>query len=85
MLLGGATIGLKLAIEAKRLYVDKLLERKNVVACGVGFKESEGQISDEPCVIVGVSKKVPKAQLTPDDLVPILYELWASVCLVQVH
>ena len=66
----GAEIGLKLALEAKRLYVDSLLQRKNVVACGVGFKESEGQITNEPCVIVGVSHKVPKAQLTPDDLVP---------------
>jgi hypothetical protein len=70
MLLGGATIGLKLALNAKRLYVDSLLERRNVVACGIGFKESEGRVTDEPCVIVGVTHKVPKAQLTPDDLVP---------------
>jgi hypothetical protein len=70
MLMGGATIGLKLALEAKRLYVDSLLKRRNVVACGVGFKESEGQVSEEPCVIVGVTRKVPRAQLTPDDLVP---------------
>ena len=67
---GGVEIGLRLAVEAKRHYVDSLLKRKNVVACGVGFKESEGEITDEPCVVVGVSHKVPKAQLTPDDLIP---------------
>jgi hypothetical protein len=70
MLLGGATIGVKLAIEAKRRYVDTLLQRKNVVACGVGFKESEGTVTEEPCIVVGVRQKVPKAQLAPDDLVP---------------
>jgi hypothetical protein len=70
MLLGGASIGVKLAIEAKRRYVDSLLQRRNVVACGVGYKESEGTITDEPCIVVGVSHKVPKAQLAEEDLVP---------------
>jgi hypothetical protein len=70
MLMGGASIGLKLALEAKRLYVDSLLQRKNVVACGVGFKESEGTVSEEHCIVVGVTEKVPVAQLAPEDLVP---------------
>ena len=61
---------LKAAVEAKRQHADTLLSRQNVVACGVGFKESEGQWSDEPCVVVSVTHKVPKAQLSPDDLVP---------------
>jgi len=61
---------LKAAVEAKRQHVDALLGRLNVVACGVGFKESEGQWSEEPCVVVSVTRKVPKAQLSPDDLVP---------------
>lgn len=70
MFVGGATVGLRLALEVKRRHVDSLLGRKNVVACGVGFKESGGTLSEEPCVVVGVSKKVDAAQLAPEDLVP---------------
>jgi S1-C subfamily serine protease len=71
MLIQGAFSGdLEPAIEAKRLYASNLLHRQNVVACGVGLKESEGQLLNEPCVIVSVTHKVPKAQLSPDDLVP---------------
>ena len=61
---------LKTAVQAKRQYASNLLSRRNVVACGVGFKESEGQLSDEPCVVVSVTRKLPKAQLSPEDLVP---------------
>ena len=57
-------------IEEKRRNVAYLLNRKNVVACGVGFKESEGRITDEPCVVVSVAKKVPEAQLSLADIVP---------------
>lgn len=61
---------LQLAIQVKRQNRDYLLGRRNVVACGVGFKESGGEITDEPCVVVSVTKKMPEAQLTPADIVP---------------
>jgi hypothetical protein len=61
---------LKPVIEEKRRNLAYLLSRKNVVACGVGFKESEGRITDEPCVVVSVTKKVLEAQLSPADIVP---------------
>lgn len=61
---------LKQVIEEKRRNLAYLLSRKNVVACGVGFKESEGRITDEPCVVVSVTKKMPEAQLSLADLVP---------------
>lgn len=61
---------LKPVIEEKRRNLAYLLSRKNVVACGVGFKESEGRITDEPCVVVSVTKKMPEAQLSLADLVP---------------
>jgi len=41
-----------------------------VVACGVGFKETERGMTDEPCVVVSVAKKMPEAQLSPADIVP---------------
>jgi hypothetical protein len=58
------------AVEAKRSHVGDLMGRRNVVACGVGFKESQGKISKEPCIVVSVTRKVPQAQLSPQDLVP---------------
>jgi hypothetical protein len=66
----GLWTALQQATQAKRQHVGDLLHRKNVVACGVGFKESEGQISTEPCIVVSVTHKVPQAQLAPEDLVP---------------
>jgi hypothetical protein len=61
---------LEQAIEVKRQNLDYLLSRRNVVACGIGFKETEGRITDEPCVVVSVTKKMPEAQLSPADIVP---------------
>ena len=61
---------LERAINIKRQNLDYLLSRRNVVACGVGFKETEGGITDEPCVVVSVTKKMPEAQLSPADIVP---------------
>lgn len=63
-------MNLQPVIQVKREHRDYLLSRKNVVACGVGFKESEGRITDEPCVVVSVTKKMPEAQLSPADVVP---------------
>jgi hypothetical protein len=61
---------LEQAIEVKRQNLGYLLGRRNVVACGVGFKETRGRITDEPCVVVSVTKKMPEAQLSPADIVP---------------
>jgi len=57
-------------IKTKRQHTNDLLSRQNVVACGVGFKMSGGKMTDEPCVVVSVSKKVPAAQLAPAHIVP---------------
>jgi hypothetical protein len=40
------------------------------VACGVGYKETEGVMTDEPCIVVSVEKKMPLAQLVEADIVP---------------
>jgi hypothetical protein len=62
--------GVGAALSMKKEHTSELLSRRNVVACGVGFKEREGQITDEPCVIVSVTKKLPKSQLAANDIVP---------------
>jgi len=54
----------------KANYAGLLLGKRNVVACGVGYKEVGGVRTDELCVIVSVVKKVLKEELTPGDLIP---------------
>jgi len=55
---------------ARAAHVAALLTKQNVVACGVGYKISGGQITDEPSIVVSVSRKLPIAQLAERDLVP---------------
>jgi hypothetical protein len=54
----------------KQQYVNTLFAKKNVVAVGVGYKETGGVVTDEPCVVVSVEKKMPLAQLAEADIVP---------------
>jgi hypothetical protein len=67
---GGRKMNLEPVIQTKSQNLNYLLSRKNVVACGVGFKETERGMTDEPCVVVSVTRKMPEAQLTPADIVP---------------
>ena len=55
-------------------YTDALLSKRNVVACGVGYKISGGVRTDELAVIISVTKKVPQASLAPENLVPQVLE-----------
>ena len=58
------------ALTAKKTYVDQMLQRANVSACGVGYKIRENTLTDELAVIVSVIKKLPVAQLAELDLIP---------------
>jgi hypothetical protein len=57
--------------QAVRLvYQDALLAKANVVGVGVGLIHRGGQRCDEVGLVVMVSRKVSKALLSPDDLIP---------------
>jgi hypothetical protein len=58
------------AISVKQQNLNHLIKRRNVVGVGVGFKESEGVVTDELAVTINVAKKVPVAQLAESDKVP---------------
>ncbi len=58
------------AIAVKRQYLDELFARSNVVGCGVGFKIAGDVQTGEPCIVISVSRKLPKAQLAAADLIP---------------
>ena len=47
-----------------------LMRRANVVGVGIGFREREGQLTDEPVIVVSVTHKVPLSRLAPEDVVP---------------
>jgi hypothetical protein len=63
-------IDLDRAVSIKRQNLSHLLTRRNVVGVGIGYKETEGVITDELAVTVNVVQKVPKAQLAESDKVP---------------
>ena len=52
----------------------QLLKRVNVVATGIGFKQTGGVKTETLCIVCSVKKKVPPSQLTVQDLVPAVVE-----------
>jgi hypothetical protein len=49
---------------------NQLLKRANVVATGIGYKQTGGVKTDTLCIVCSVKEKVPASQLSGLDLVP---------------
>ncbi len=59
--------------KARQVYwhaLPELLPRKNVVACGLGYKIRGEEQTDELSVVVSVKRKEPEAHLSEHDIVP---------------
>jgi hypothetical protein len=56
--------------KVKRQHKDALMDMKNVVAVGVGYKVTKGKKTDKLSVIVSVKEKVKQDKLLPNDVVP---------------
>ena len=56
------------AVQAK--FVDELMEKENVVGVAVGLMKKGGKLTNDVGLVVLVSKKVPLAQLAPEDRIP---------------
>lgn len=54
----------------KQRYLPDLFARRNVVACGIGYKVREGVQTRELSLIVSVTHKVHPSALTSEDLIP---------------
>ncbi len=63
-------VTMEAARSVKLTYGMDLLRKRNTVACGIGYKITGGQVTDELAVIVSVTQKLPVAQLSREDLVP---------------
>jgi len=48
----------------------ELLDKRNVVGVGLGYKVREGFVTDELCLVVSVTHKVDPSALSVNDLVP---------------
>ena len=48
----------------------ELLKKRNVVSVGKGTKKVGGVSTGRPCIVVGVTKKVPLADLSVRDIIP---------------
>lgn len=51
-------------------YRNMLLSKKNVVGCGVAYKEVKGELTSEPCVVTFVEQKLPLTALSLNDTIP---------------
>ena len=56
--------------QAKRSHAETILRKPNVVGVGAGLRERGGRLTDEVCLVALVERKVPKAALPPEALVP---------------
>jgi hypothetical protein len=54
----------------RREVTPDFMARRNVVACGVGYKIKGEQQTDIPSVVVSVTRKEPPENLSPEDLIP---------------
>jgi len=57
-----------LAVKAK--YEETLLQKKNVVGLGIGYRERGGAITDEMVLTVMVRQKERRSRLRSRDLIP---------------
>lgn len=54
----------------KAAHEAELLAKANVVGVGIGFRQRQRQRQNEVVLVVMVDKKVPRAQLKPEDIIP---------------
>ena len=58
----------------KKSHQKSIMQKENVVGVGVGYKVQRGKRTDEMCIVVLVSKKLPLQALKPSALIPKAYE-----------
>ncbi len=63
-------IGIEEVRAVKDRHGESLLEKENVVGLGIGYKEVEGQETEQLSLVVMVRKKESPSQLDATDLIP---------------
>jgi hypothetical protein len=64
----------QISIEAiravKQTYESQLMRMANVVGVGIGFRTCQGVRTDNPALVVLVSRKLPPELLSPQERIP---------------
>jgi len=58
------------ASQVKRAHQAELMAKANVVGVGVGYRQVGGERTETVALVVMVSRKLPAAQLSPQDVLP---------------
>jgi len=56
--------------EVQQRHQDELLRYPNVVGVATGIRSRKGKPTGEPCLVVYVTRKVPKKELKRDQILP---------------
>ena len=56
--------------KVKTVHEAELLAKANVTGVGIGFRQRHKKRTDDVVLVVMVEKKVPRAQLAPEDIIP---------------
>ena len=55
---------------SNRRYESQLMAMANVVGVGIGFRTYQGVRTNEPALVVMVSRKIPPELLSPEERIP---------------
>ncbi|MFO7743519.1 MAG: hypothetical protein R6X31_14550 [Anaerolineae bacterium] len=58
------------ARRVKAAHEHELMRKANVVGVGIGLRQQGGEQTDEPAIVVSVSRKVPLSLLDEEDRIP---------------
>lgn len=61
-------------LAAQQLYQAQLLAKSNVVGVAIGYKDMKGENTGDLAIVALVERKLPRAALTDDDLIPQEFE-----------
>lgn len=68
--MGDAAAASARAEAVKAQYGRELMTRANVVGVGIGYRQMRGETTGDIGLVVMVSRKMPRNQLAPEDVLP---------------
>ena len=63
-------IPIEQVVDVQQKFQQDLLQKANVVGVGVGYRDKNGELTDDLALVTLVERKVPVEDLNPNDLVP---------------
>ncbi|HDQ73387.1 MAG TPA: hypothetical protein ENN19_15035 [Chloroflexi bacterium] len=54
----------------KAVHEAALMSKANVVSVAIGLRQRGGVFTSEPAIVVSVTHKIPRSELSPEDVIP---------------